>query len=782
MTFVRIIIVCFFVQSLVAQNFRHSEQLGNFKKIESVNGSIFITAENGFISLTTNNATTVRVRVTKTKPLSDFSFAVDNLIPQSALKIIEQQPSGIILTTDSLKIHIMKKPVRITVLNAKGVELCADDSVLGISWFGNQVSCYKKLHADEKFIGLGEKTGPLNRRGEYYQHWNSDFAGYSVTHDPLYATIPFFIGIHDKVCYGLFFDNSNRSYFNFGGGADNDVFHFGAVDGEMNYYIFGRSTVPGIIEDYTSLTGRSPMPPLWSLGFQQSRWGYDNPNQFIQLATTFREIKMPADVLVCDISYMDHYKIFTWSDKFPDVKGFVSKMNGLGFELVTIVDPGIKIEKGYKSYEDGIKYDYFAKYPDGKFYTGSVWPGRCHLPDFLKPEVRKWWGESFNKSHTDNGIHGFWNDMNEPAVWGRELPDLIEFGSGQNKQTLNSVRNAYGLLMSRATYEGTRKLLNGKRPFVLTRAGYAGIQKYSAMWTGDNVSTDEHMLLGVRLLNSMAVSGVSFVGTDIGGFLGNPSPELFMRWLNIAVFSPLFRNHTSMNFNYREPWLFGERNTGLIRSILELRYQLLPYIYSAFYQSHLSGLPINRMLPIKYPFDNKVYAGDFENQFLFGDGMMVCPVASGLNLLKVYFPGNSLWYRWDNDNEVHLGGSVANVDAPLTSLPVFVHAGAIIPMQSVIQNTREKGDGVLYLNVWNGNNDNVYDYYEDDGETYAYEQGQFCKRTIRYFAASQRLEMSEVEGNYMSKFNRIHVVLHGFEKSQIIIKDWTTKKITIPLQ
>lgn len=283
--------------------------------------------------------------------------------------------------------------------------------------------------------------------------------------------------------------------------------------------------------------------------------------------------------------------------------------------------------------------NHFAKYPVGKEYIGHVWPGRCHFPDFTKAATQEWWGKHFQQPYIDNGVKGFWNDMNEPAAWGREFPNLIEFGEGKDRQTLFKVKNAYGLLMAKATYEGTRKGLSGKRPFVLTRAAYAGIQRYSAQWTGENVSSDDYLLLGFRLINSMGVSGVPFTGMDIGGFMGNPSPALFVRWMSLGVYSPLFRNHTHYGFNYREPWLFGEENTKVVRTILETRYQLLPHLYSAFWEAHRKGLPVNRMLPIYQPGDGMVFDLKFQDRFYFGQGLLVCPVASDKALAEMYFPG-----------------------------------------------------------------------------------------------------------------------------------------------
>ena len=315
-----IIVLMFLTTNVFAQTNRLSEQIGNYVKHTVIPGGFSFTLTNATVNITSYNATTVRIRASKQPLNNDFSFAIDNLIPEGNLTIKSHDKSEWVLATDSLLINIKTSPFRINIYNNNDQLLCGDNEGLGISWFGNQVSCYKNLHADEKFIGLGEKTGNINRRGGFYQNWNSDNPGYGNNSDPLYATIPFFIGIQHKLTYGIFFDNTFKSYFNFGGGADEELFHFGADDGEMNYYFFGGSTVPSIIKDYTALTGRTPMPPIWSLGFQQSRWGYDNQKQLLTIAKTFREKKLPADVIVSDINYMDNYKVFTWSNKYPTLK------------------------------------------------------------------------------------------------------------------------------------------------------------------------------------------------------------------------------------------------------------------------------------------------------------------------------------------------------------------------------------------------------------------------------------------------------------------------------
>jgi len=757
-----IISICL-INAAMAQTGRLSTQIGNIKSNSKINAGMAFVLDNAYASISAYGPSSIRVRVTKDKPSGDFSYAINNLTSDHRFQSITESANEWVLQTEQIKLVVNKKPFRLSFYNNSGVLLSGDDQSLGISWWGNQVNNFKQLHADEKFIGLGEKTGGINRRGQFFRNWNSDVPAYAIDKDPLYSTIPFFVGVHSNVSYGIFFDNTHHSYFNFGGGADEELFHFGADDGEMNYYFFGGPTVPEIIKDYTTLTGRTPMPPLWSLGYQQCRWGYENSNELLGIAKTLREKKLPSDVVYMDITYMDNYKVFTWDPKnFTNPKAMVDELKKMNFEMVTIIDPGIKIEKGYKAYDEGVAQNHFVKYPDGRLYTGSVWPGRCHFPDFTKPATVKWWGSQFKSSLVDMGVKGFWNDMNEPAAWGREFPNLIEFGETGSKATLYTVKNAYGLLMSKATYEGTKTLMNGQRPFVLTRASYAGIQKYSAQWTGDNVASDEHMLLGQRLLNSMALSGVPYVGMDVGGFIGQPSAALYVRWMNLGIYSPLLRQHSEITSPRSEPWNFGEYNTNFIRGLLEQRYKMLPYLYSSFYNAHTTGLPINRMLPIAYTYDANVYNDKYGNQFLFGDNILVCPVDSKTITTEVYLPGTEGWYRFST-GEWYAGGKAAFVASPLNDLPVFVKESAIIPMQSVIQSTKEKGDGILYVHIWKGKKANSFVYYEDDGNSYEYEKGAYYTRKINYDPAAGKIVFDKTEGAYTSRFNNIKLVLHGFD-------------------
>ncbi len=755
------ILILFLPLKSIAQDDLISHQIGAVKDVRKVNHVVhFATIDNEDVQVSVLAPAIIRVQVTSPEmPVSPSYAVVQNSILDFN-KMINGEKE-ITLFTDSLKIVVQKNPLHIDFFNSKGEWLDGDAPSLGFSYQGKEITSFRKLTDDERFIGLGEKTGPLNRREQSYVNWNTDDAGYGLNADPLYSTLPYFIGIHSNNVFGIFFDNSYKSFFNFGGSTDGTMYFFGAEGGAMNYYFFGASSVAGQIRDYTWLTGRMEIPPLWSLGYQQCRYSYMSQQQLLGVADRMRQDSLPCDVMYCDIDYMNGYRVFTWNpDNYSHPKALTDSLKKMGMHLVTIIDPGIKIDSnGYQPYITGLKNHYFVHYPGGKPYTGSVWAGRSHFPDFTKDAVRKWWGGNF-KTLTDKGVTGFWNDMNEPAAWGQDIPPLVEFGEGKSTVTLKEARNIYGMQMARSTFEGTMSLLNGTRPFVLTRAAYSGIQRYSAMWTGDNNSTDDHMLLAYRMINSMGLTGVAFDGVDIGGFTGNPTPELMVRWMSLGVYTPLFRSHTAKGNTSHEPWTWGEGNEKLIRSSIQTRYRLLPYLYSSFYEASITGIPINRTLAIDYTHDNEVYNTRFENEFLFGPSMLVAPVASSDKAEQVYLPTGT-WYRFGNDEKFE-GNKVIWAGSPLNDLPVFIKAGAIIPMQNVIQSTADKGDGVLHLNIWYGDNSNNFNYYEDDGLTYRYRQGNYYERVVSFNPHNHEITMNNVKGDYDTRFHSVELILHGF--------------------
>ena len=742
---------------LNAQQFPDNS-LGKLKKLTKAGNTIIIETSNGIASLMVYNPEIVRLRIAKGKTGDDFSYAVVATQKPCTVKMGETKQM-ILLQTDSLNVEISTNPVRFKFSNSDGKLLNEDEPAFGTTWVGEEVTTFKKMQEGEKFIGLGEKTGNLDRRGEGYSNWNSDNPGYTVSEDPLYSTFPFYIGIHHDVAYGIFFDNTFRSQFNFG--ASNDRYSsFGADAGEMNYYFISGKSIAHIIENYTWLTGRMPMPPMWGLGYQQSRWSYFPDSEVLNVAHTFRDKKIPIDVIYLDIHYMDAYKVFTWHpQRFANPGSLISELKGLGIHTAVIIDPGIKVDKGYKAYEEGVKQNMFIKYPDGTDYKAQVWPGWCNFPDFTKPAARKWWGDLFSDNVT-NGVEGFWNDMNEVASWGGgKTSSIVRLDWEGKGASYRQGKNVYGMLMSRSTFEGTRSLM-GKRPLILTRAAYSGAQRYTAIWTGDNVASDEHMMLGCRLVNSLGITGMAFSGVDVGGFMGNASTELFGRWLSIGTFTPFFRVHKHYDYDLSDPWSYGPGMENISRNYISLRYRLLPYLYSVFFEAHKSGLPVSRSLIIGNTFDEKCWNNSYQHQYMFGPSLLVAPVESTKETTKVYLPQGT-WFdfftgkKYDGQQEIL-------IECPIDKLPVFAKGGSFIPMQPVIQNTSEKISDTLYLHVYYGNEPSEFVYYEDDGITYNYENGNSLARTLRFDPAGHQIVIDAPEGSYTSRFSKIALVMHGF--------------------
>lgn len=705
----------------------------------------------------------VRVRISKNEDFDNFHYGLNGDLKPKSIDFLEKEDS-IIISTGQIEVSILKHPFRVVFRNEKGEIINEDDASFGTSWIGEQVTTYKKLQPNEKFIGLGEKTGPLNKKGRGYQNWNTDHFGYDKNTDPLYCSIPFYMGIHSQMAYGIYLNNSYKTHFNFGA-SNNRFSSFSADAGDMDYFFIHYDQVIDIISAYSRLTGQMFLPPKWSLGYQQCRYSYYPEAEVLNTAQNFRDKEIPADVIVLDIHYMDQYKIFTWDKKrFPCPETMIEKLKALGFKVVVMCDPGIKVEKGYDAYDDGLAKDVFIKYPDGTNYEGEVWPGWCHFPDFTKKETRDWWTNQL-RSYSNLGIEGFWNDMNEIATWGQSLPELIEFDFDGAKGTTRKARNIYGLMMAKSTMEAAKKNLSGKRPFNLTRAGFAGIQKYAAVWTGDNVASDEHMLLGMRMLNSMGLSGVPFAGFDAGGFIGNASENLFARWISMAAFTPFFRGHSNVNTKSSEPWTHGEHTEEISKNYISLRYRLMPYLYATFYEASEKGYPINRSLAIDYTHDEKIYEEAYENEFLFGQSILVAPVSSEKQIEKIYFPSGE-WYDIFTDT-IYEGNKETLIECPIEKLPVFAKASAIVPMQSQVYSNQQLPDPVLEVHLYKGKEANTFEYYEDDGESYDFEADGYYKRFISYDPQLNRLSFSPKQGAFESQFREVKLYFHGFEDQEL---------------
>ncbi len=577
----------------------------------------------------------------------------------------------------------------------------------------------KKLEDGDDFYGLGDKSGFLNKKHYEYENWNSDLPqAHNEDFKALYKTVPFLMCLKKDAAYGVFFDNTFRSNINLGK-ENPEYFYYTTEEGNLDYYFMAGDSLVDVIGSYTYLTGTTPLPQMWALGYQQSRWGYECAEDINYVVDNYRKEQIPLDVIHLDIDYMDNFKVFTWNEKAYKKQGDLFKeLKEKGVKPVTIIDPGTKVEKGYWVDDEGVEKNYFAKDKDGSDYVNAVWPGDSHFPDFGRKEVREWWANN-HKVLTDMGVAGIWNDMNEPASFHGELPMDVVFHDEERITNHAEVHNIYGHNMCRATFQGLQEQ-TGKRPFVITRACYAGTQKYSTVWTGDNQSLWHHLQMVIPQLCNLGMSGFAFCGTDVGGFGADCTPELLCRWVQAACFSPLFRNHAAKGTKDQEPWRFGKEVVDINRKYIELRYKLLPYIYDLFYQGEKTGLPVMRPLVLHYPKDPEVR--NLNNEFLVGEHILVAPVLEqGVTKRMVYLPEGT-WYDYWTGEKIE-GSQYILRDAPIDVCPMYIKAGSIIPTYEVVQFVGEKPYNKLHLLVTPGNGS--YVHFQDNGEDYAYKNEKY---------------------------------------------------------
>ncbi|SEF62353.1 TIM-barrel domain-containing protein [Paenibacillus sp. UNC499MF] len=632
-----------------------------------------------------------------------------------------ESPEAFEFRTSVLRLIIEKETFALTVETPEG-ELMMKQPTLSWTTRGSLSGSYV-MGTDSHFYGLGEKTSFLDKRGERYAMWNSDvFAPHVPEIEALYESIPMLIHMHQTGSYGLFLDNPGRTDFDMR--THPDLFTIQCTTGEYDlYFIFGPQP-KDVVGRYTKLTGRISMPPKWSLGYHQSRYSYMNQQEVLELARTFRERNIPCDVIHLDIHYMDQYRVFTFDkDRFPDPEGMMAELKKLGMRIVPIVDPGVKKDPKYTIYREGIEHGYFCKKLEGELFIGDVWPGKSAFPDFTEDAVGKWWGEK-HKFYVDLGITGIWNDMNEPAVFNESKTmdlDVIHGNNGDSK-THEELHNLYGMMMSKATYESLREQLDGERPFVLTRAGYSGVQRYAAVWTGDNRSFWEHMAMAIPMVLNLGLSGIPFTGPDIGGFAHHSTGQLLARWTQMGALFPFCRNHSVIDSVRQEPWSFGEETEAICRSYIELRYRWMPVLYTLFHEASRTGMPILRPLVLEYPHDPQVT--NLSDQFLLGSSVLAAPVyRPDTEHRAVYIPEGEWIDYWTG--EKHTGPKHILAHAPLHIMPMYIKAGAVLAEEPLKQHADEETAAALTWNVYASAGRAEGTVYEDDGITYGYEQGTY---------------------------------------------------------
>jgi alpha-glucosidase len=698
--------------------------------------------------------------------------------------------------TTSLEVQVDKSNLQLTVRDLTGKIVQQD--ALPARFEGTSFRVYKAMPLDEHYFGLGDKTGPLDRREEAFSLWNTDAYRFQESTDPLYKSIPYFMIDRAGVASGILLDNTWRTSFDFGKETPG-VYSFGAVNGPLNYYILYGPSPKQVVETYAWLTGTPPLPPMWSLGYQQSRYSYTPQARVLQVAGKLRADHIPADAIYLDIGFQKKNRPFTVDKKtFPDFSGMIAQLKAENFHVVAITDLHIANlpNQHYFPYDSGIAGDHFVKNPDGSVYTGIVWPGPSVFPDFTQQQTRAWWGTLYKHFH-DIGIEGFWNDMNEPSIFNtltHTMPlDVVhridEPGFIKRTATHAEIHDVYGMENSRATFEGLKTLDPNLRPFVLTRATYAGGQRYAATWTGDNSSSWNHLRMTTPMLENLGLSGFAFSGADVGGYAGTPSPDLLTKWLEIASFQPIDRNHTEAGTGDQEPWVGGTAQENVRRRFIEERYRLMPYLYTLAEEASRTGLPMVRPLFLEYPdaapdhhpIDTDIPAS---GEFLLGHDLLIAPspFPDESDSHSIEFPSPDWYNYWtgekiENPHAADPGPGQApsasaqvqlslTVKPELATLPVFVHAGSILPIAPLVESTNETPQGPLTLRVYAGDDCNG-SLYQDDGRTYAYKNGAFLrmKFTCQITPSGFQLRAAPQEGTYLAWWKEIRVEIYGWKPS-----------------
>ncbi len=678
-----------------------------------------------------------------------------------------ETPDSYAVITPSLRVIIRKQDGGLEFADAGGRVICADAEGMGHRLqerTGDElVWVLKEMPEKAHFFALGDKPCALNMRGRRFEMWGADHYKYNPDSDPLYKSIPFFICLNEGAQYGVFFDNSMRSYFDFGKERE-DRLLFGADGGVMDYYFISGASALETVQMYTRLTGLPPMPPLWALGYHQSKWSYYPEKNVMELAAEFRRRRIPCDAIHLDIHHMNQYQALTWDrTRFPHPAEMIQRLGEQGFKVVTIVDPGIKINPDNYVWRSGFERNVFCRRHDGALLEGDVWPGSCTFPDFTSPETREWWASLFHRQIAEYGVRGMWTDMNEPVIFpDKTFPDDTRHAYDGYSCSHLKAHNVYGQCMAMATRQGMEQHAPDRRPFVLSRAGFAGLQRWAATWTGDNYSDWDNLKMANLMVQRLSASGVSFCGADTGGFLGRPTPELFCRWMQLAAFHVFFRNHNNGEFGGQEPWEFGPVVEDAVRRAIEARYRLLPYFYTQFYRYSAEGMPIIRSLALMYPDNEDTYWRSSE--FFVGDALYVVPVHHPGEVGRFLYMPPGPWYCLWTDAPSPVTESEAWVATPIAYIPVYVRGGHIIPRWPVQQSADEMPAPPLTYDLWWAPHACEQScHYEDAGDTpHALEQSDYLLRRFCYTSSARSFALCcTIQGGRPPMNETISLVLHA---------------------
>ncbi|EDT73282.1 glycoside hydrolase family 31 protein [Clostridium perfringens] len=707
-----------------------------FKNYEINHNNIDIYFSNMKITLTMFENDIVKVFIgDKYEESISTNGVVDNL--EKGEFIVEEDSNFVIIKGTKVLTFVDKNTTEISFKDLDGNIINEDFQPSFKDEKGNVY--ISKVNDCLAYYGLGEKGGDLNKKGCYTENFNTDDPETDDDSITYYKTIPFYVALKEEATYGIFFDNSFRSYFDMGNEMGDRIF-FGAIGGQIQYYFIPGENIKEVVKNYTALTGRMEMPPLWSLGYQQCRFSYFSQEEVRELVKTFEEKDIPLDVVYLDIDYMDGFRVMTFkTPNFDDAAGLIGDLKEKGIRTITIIDPGVKVDEEYDVFKRGKEGNHFTKKLDGEMFIGAVWPGDSAFPDFSNKDCREWWKSELKKFISEHGMDGIWNDMNEPCVFNNDHKTMLEtclHNSDNGVIEHKEFHNRYGFEMSRCSKEAQEELHPNERGFSMTRATYAGGQRYSSVWTGDNMSLWSQMRMSISMNANLGISGFSFVGNDVSGFGLDSSEELFIRWMEMGPFIPIFRNHSNMYTRRQEPWAFGPRAEKIAKKSIELRYELLPYIYDLYYISHKEGLPIFRPMIMEYEKDMNLL--NMREQFMLGENMIVAPVLyEGERSKTVYLPKGS-WFNYFTMEKLQ-GGKWYKLPCELDEILVFVKEGAIIPTYNKkFRNVKERPNNIL-LKVFGENAKGFH--YNDDGHSMEYLEGKYTYMDIKVVDGKEELKL-----------------------------------------
>ena len=752
----------------------------------------FNTDDGGALQLKFCSPSVIRVWYSYDGKVSDqrHSYAVikEELTEMGEISI-DEQSSCYEIFTGPLRVRIEKSPLCLQIFDKYQKLVFGDYMNKGHVLDGKCKTEYKVLRRDEHFFGLGEKTGKLDRRGESYKMWNSDKPCYSTVEDPLYKSIPFFMSNYR---YGIFLDNTYKTEFKFGT-ESRDYYSFEAPDGDMVYYfIFGKD-YKDMLGKYVGLTGKAIMPPYWALGFSQCRGLLTNEDLTYEIAEGYRERGIPCDVIYQDIGWTQNLQDFEWrKGNYRNSKKMLSDLDSMGFKVILSQDPVIS-QNNVKQWTEADQKGYFTTdIRTGKTYDMPwPWGGNCGVVDFTLPEVADWWG-AYQQKPIDDGACGFWTDMGEPA-WSNE--DALDRLYMQHHDGMHDeIHNVFGLTWDKVVKEQFEKRNPDRRIFQMTRSAFAGIQRYSFGWTGDSGCADDvtkgwaQMANQIPVLLSAGLGLIPFTTCDISGYCGDiddypAMAELYIRWIQMGAFNPLSRIHHEGNVAV-EPWLFGSKAEHIAKSSMQLKYSLMPYIYTYAREAHDLGLPIMRPMFLEFPMDTETFSTD--EQFMFGEELLVAPVVKkGKKTKNVYLPEGT-WIDFNDSSKEYEGEQWVTVPAPLDIIPMFIRKGSIIPRMPQMNYIREKRVYPITFDIYPGAAGETAQFvlYEDDGEDLGYLRGEWLKTPITAVRYDSNSSDSPLEGKNglqlkIGERNGENYTLEG--KRNFIFNIKTTKVKTVLL-